>query len=408
MEVHPLEESELRLQRYQRPVEQHPAAVEVAVQRLLADDGLRSEPGQRGHHRRDRGDEERAGDDRRGGLAGHARERQAADRRKQRVVEDDREQERHDQPQRLPQQHQQQRRAQDRRHPDQRPGRQEPVRAGSRPARRLHSGLRSAECGALAQLPAELAGELQRDLRRDHRVGVEQALEVAARKRGQHAVVGRPRLQGTGRIVEQRELAEDDAGVELGDPPGLGLTLPADQHATADDDVDGLALLALVEDDLALHVAALVQQAVDDSQLEARQRGEQRQLPQRAEARRFLPVREEPQHRQPPTRRPRTRGDPVHFTLQQEDPASAATRFGVGAARACRGGSACGGHLGRTAVSVDNCRTRRRRPQENGVDPPSRGRRAEERRRVRGAGRASVATNRRASRASPWRSERCC
>ena len=73
----------------------------------------------------------------------------------------------------------------------------------------------------------------------------------------------------------------------------LGLALPADQHAARDDDVERLTLLALVEDDLALEEAALVQQAVDDAQLEPRQRREQRELPERAQTRRFLAALEE-------------------------------------------------------------------------------------------------------------------
>ena len=52
--------------------------------------------------------------------------------------------------------------------------------------------------------------------------------------------------------------------------------------------MERLALLAFVEDDLALEEAALVQQAIDDAKLETGKCREQRELPERAEPRRFL------------------------------------------------------------------------------------------------------------------------
>ena len=54
-----------------------------------------------------------------------------------------------------------------------------------------------------------------------------------------------------------------------------------------------LALFTFVEDDLPLEEPALVQESVDDAKLEARQRREQRKLPQRAEPRGFLAALEE-------------------------------------------------------------------------------------------------------------------
>src|SRR6185437_4816398 len=93
------------------------------------------------------------------------------------------------------------------------------------------------------------------------------------------------------------ELAEDDAGVELGDPSGVRLSLAADQHAAGDDHVERLPVLARVENDLALQVSPLVKQAVDDAQFAARKRREQRELPHDAKTRRLPGVMKQRNHR---------------------------------------------------------------------------------------------------------------
>src|SRR5262249_36426902 len=99
---------------------------------------------------------------------------------------------------------------------------------------------------------------------------VEETFEIAAGKRRKHAILGGACLRGAWCVVEERELAEDDARSDLGDLAGLGFALAADQHAAGDYGIDRLTLFAFVEDDLALQEAALVQHPVDDAQLGAR------------------------------------------------------------------------------------------------------------------------------------------
>ncbi len=160
----------------------------------------------------------------------------------------------------------------------------------------LHSGRVSLVEELADELPAEVARELQRDLRRDRAVRLDESVEVGARQRGQLAVLRRARLRGARRAVEQRQFAEQRAGREFGDASRDGIALPADEHAPAQHDVERLALLALVEDDLVLEVAALVQQAVDDAQLARPQRREQEELADLRDPRVFRMVLSKAEH----------------------------------------------------------------------------------------------------------------
>ena len=77
------------------------------------------------------------------------------------------------------------------------------------------------------------------------------------------------------RCEEARELAEEAARAELRDR-ALRAALAADQHAAGAHDVEGIALLALVEDHLVGEVFALVQHALHDLELAHREVREQR------------------------------------------------------------------------------------------------------------------------------------
>src|SRR4030095_8508990 len=120
----------------------------------------------------------------------------------------------------------------------------------------------------------------QRNLGRDETVGFEQAHEIGAEKNRKRGVRRRSRLSASHRVVEQRKVAEESAGAELDSLSVDWLALRPDQNATVDDDIDGLPLVALVEDDLVFQELALVQQAFDDLQLARRQIDEQRQSAQ--------------------------------------------------------------------------------------------------------------------------------
>src|SRR4030095_2312509 len=120
----------------------------------------------------------------------------------------------------------------------------------------------------------------QRNLGRDETVGFKQAHEIGTEKNRKRGIRRRSRLSASHRVVEQRKVAEERAGAELDSLPVDGLALRPDQNAAVDDDIDGLALVALVEDDLVFQELALVQQAVDDLQFARRQIDEQRQSAQ--------------------------------------------------------------------------------------------------------------------------------
>jgi len=53
MEIHPLQEAELRFQRCERPLEEHASPLEVPVERFLSRHRLRGKPRQRRDHHRD-------------------------------------------------------------------------------------------------------------------------------------------------------------------------------------------------------------------------------------------------------------------------------------------------------------------------------------------------------------------
>src|SRR5262249_60740293 len=114
------------------------------------------------------------------------------------------------------------------------------------------------------------------------------------RKRG---VQSRSRLGAAHRVVEQRQVAEEGTRSELDELAVDGPALRPDQDAAFDDDVDGLPLVALVEDHFVLQELALVEQAVDDFQLARRQVHEQRQGAQALHARRVRLLLEQTKHR---------------------------------------------------------------------------------------------------------------
>ena len=162
----------------------------------------------------------------------------------------------------------------DRRDPDQRPGRQGP-------ARRSATAIRAAFTAAGGSARHGAAATCSRNCRPSWRAScsaifdaitacVSSRLSKSPRDSDASTQSSRrARLRRARRVVEQRQLAERDAGFDLA-RSGRFRVRPAGRSARCPlmIDVQRLALLALVEDDLALQVAALVQQAVDDAQLE--------------------------------------------------------------------------------------------------------------------------------------------
>ena len=158
----------------------------------------------------------------------------------ERVIQDDREQERHDEPERLAQceraaavvtHH--------RRDPHQRPRRQgTPSRWAAHPARSLHRVRRSAAADRSRNCrPSWRASWEQGSSRRSptcvtRRLSRSPRDSEASTQSSSARACSRPR-----RILEQRELAERDAGVDLGDATAHRVALLADQHAARDDDV---------------------------------------------------------------------------------------------------------------------------------------------------------------------------
>ena len=126
---------------------------------------------------------------------------------------------------------------------------------------------------------------------------VEEPVEVGARERGDGAVFERARLRGARYAVEQGELAEQRAGGISATRPVIGSPWRQMRTRPRKHYVQRLALLALVEDDLARQVFPLVQQAVDDAQLARAQGREETQLPDLREPRMFrLLVLQEAEH----------------------------------------------------------------------------------------------------------------
>lgn len=111
-------------------------------------------------------------------------------------------------------------------------------------------------------------------------MGFQQAEEVGAKQDGKRAVLRCTCLRRARRVVEQRQFAEKTPLPQLGDLAARRLPLAADQHLAGFDDIERLALLALVENDFILEKAALVQQAVHGFQFARTERGKQRQRPQ--------------------------------------------------------------------------------------------------------------------------------
>src|SRR5262245_7777179 len=130
-----------------------------------------------------------------------------------------------------------------------------------------------------AQARAEVPREAKEDLVGELGLGLQQREEVAAEENRELAGVERARLRRARRAVEERELAEEPPRAEFRDRT-LRAALAADQHAAGAHDVQGIALLALVEDHLAGEVFALVQHALHDLELAQREVREERQRPQ--------------------------------------------------------------------------------------------------------------------------------
>ena len=139
--------------------------------------------------------------------------------------------------------------------------------------------------------------DLQGDLRCDRRVRLEKGLE-SARERAAST-------QSTpAHACAVRGASSISANSPNSTPSGISATtvetafdLLADLDSSAQDEVERLALVPVVEYHLSLQVAPFVQQAVDDTQLLRLQRGEQAEPPERSDPGVFRPPLKETEHR---------------------------------------------------------------------------------------------------------------
>src|SRR4051812_45228343 len=68
----------------------------------------------------------------------------------------------------------------------------------------------------LAQQASDVAGKLLVETRSGSRIGLENAVEVGAKENAEQAIGAGARLRRTRRAVDQREVAEEVTGSELG------------------------------------------------------------------------------------------------------------------------------------------------------------------------------------------------
>jgi hypothetical protein len=164
-----LEKGELRFQPVHGLLQQPAAALDVAAHGVLPAHGVRADPGEQQRGADQQQQDEAAAGDGRGGLAVEAVQHQPVGRRLQEIVDDQRQQEGHHQPEHLLEQEQQQ------------AGRGDDADPDHRARLAIHSDWLPGGIDRLAQALSDMPCQLQGDFRGDDRMGFQQAQEVGTK-----------------------------------------------------------------------------------------------------------------------------------------------------------------------------------------------------------------------------------